>query len=192
MTSYELLLFLHLTAVIVWLGAVFANDLLWYRAERTRDPAEMAKQGELQEYLTPRVLIPASLATLVFGILLVLDSAWSFTDLWIAVGLLGFAGGFLTGLLYLKPQAAKMSEIVARHGPGSREAIRHGKKLLVVARVQLLLIFLVVADMVFKPTTDEPWTLAVLAAILAAAIVAGVAVMRRSGGAEAPPAAQAR
>jgi uncharacterized membrane protein len=49
MSSYELWLFLHVTAVIIWLGAGTATDLLWLRAQRTRDPAEMARMGERQE-----------------------------------------------------------------------------------------------------------------------------------------------
>ncbi len=179
MSLYELLLLVHVTAVIIWVGAATANDLLWLRAERTRDPAEMAKMGELQQYLTPRLFIPASLSSLLFGVLLVLEGPWSFGDLWIAIGLAGFAATFFTGLLYLRPQGEKMGEIIARHGPRSPEAQRHGKKLLVIARVQLLLLFLVVADMVLKPTTDNPWTLAVLGAILMAAIAAGAAVVRR-------------
>jgi len=73
MSACELLLLLHVTAVIVWLGAVTGIDLLWLRAERMREPAELAKMGELQEWLAPRLFIPASLASLVFGVLLVLD-----------------------------------------------------------------------------------------------------------------------
>ncbi|HEV2712193.1 MAG TPA: DUF2269 family protein [Gaiellaceae bacterium] len=188
MTSYELWLFLHVLAVIIWVGAVTAIDLLWFRAERTGDPAEMGRMGQLQQWLTPRLFIPSALAALVFGVLLVLDGPWSFGDVWIALGLLGFAATFLVGLLYLRPQGQRMGEIVARHGPTSPEARRHGKKLLVVARVQLLLLFLVVADMVLKPTSDDPWTLVVLAAILAVGIVAGAVVMRRPIGAEPSPA----
>lgn len=183
---YELLLLLHVTAVIVWVGAVTATDLLWMRAERTREPAELAKMGQLQEYLTPRLFIPASLLSLVFGVLLVPAGPWSFGDLWIVVGLAGFAASFLTGLLYLRPQGERMGEIIAHHGPGSPEARRHGKKLLVVARVQLVLLFLVVADMVLKPTTDDPWTLVVLAVILLAAMAVGAAVLRRPAAAATP------
>ena len=36
MTSYELLLLLHITSVIIWLGAGFTIDLLFLRAERTK------------------------------------------------------------------------------------------------------------------------------------------------------------
>jgi uncharacterized membrane protein len=183
MSSYELWLLLHVTAVIIWLGAGAAIDLLWLRAERTQDPAELGKMGVLQEWLTPRLFIPASLSSLVFGVILVLDSPWSFGDLWIALGLLGFAAGFLIGLLYLKPQGERMGAIIAEHGPTSPEARRHGKKLLVVARMQLLLLFVVVADMVLKPTGDDPWTLVVFAAILVAAAALGIASVRRA----APP-----
>jgi uncharacterized membrane protein len=192
MTSYELLLFLHITSVIVWLGAGTAIDLLWLRAAWTRDPAELGKMGQLQEWLAPRLFIPASLATLVFGVLVAWDGPWSFGDLWIVIGLLAFAATFLPGLLYLRPQGEKMGEIIARYGPTSPEARRHGTKLQVVARVQLLLLFLVVADMVLKPTSDDPWTLVVLAAILAAGIAVGVAVVRRSSAAEGAPAVETR
>jgi uncharacterized membrane protein len=189
MSWYELWLLLHLVAVIIWLGAGTAIDLLWMRAERTRDPAEMAKMGEFQEWLALRLFIPASLGALLFGVALVLESPWAFSDLWIALGLLGFAATFLIGLLYLRPQGERMGAIIAQHGPGSPEARRHGKKLLVIARVQLLTLFLVVADMVLKPTTDDGWTLVVLAAILAVAILGGAAVVRRAVGAETSPAA---
>jgi uncharacterized membrane protein len=179
MTRYELLVFLHVTAVIVWLGAVTTMDLLFFRAERMRDPLELKKIGELQEWLVPRLLIPASLSTLVFGVLLTWDGPWSFRDLWIILGLVGFALGFGTGLLFLKPQAEKMPDLVARHGPMSVEVMRHAQRLLVVGRVQLLVLFVVVADMAIKPSGDDPWTLLAGAAILALAVAAGIRVLRK-------------
>ena len=179
MTSYEFLLILHVIAVIVWLGAGFTMDLLFLRAERTRDPAELGKTGELQEWLVPRVFIPSALLTLIFGILLVWDGPWSFGDLWILIGLAGWIGSFGVGFLFLKPQGEKMKEIVARYGPTSVEAQHHARRLGVVARVQLLALFLVVVDMVLKPTSDDPWTLVVLAAILVAAAVVGALSLRK-------------
>jgi hypothetical protein len=53
MTRYDLLLTLHFIVVIVWLGAGFTMDLLFLRAERTRNPAELGKMGELQQWLVP-------------------------------------------------------------------------------------------------------------------------------------------
>jgi len=178
-TSYEFLLLLHITAVIIWLGAGFTMDLLFLRAERTRNPAELGKTGELQEWLVPRVFIPSGLLTLVLGVLLVLDGPWSFGDVWILIGLAGWIASFGVGFLFIRPQGEKMKEIVAQYGPTSVEAQRQGRHLGVVSRVQLFALFLVVADMVLKPTSDDPWTLLVLAAILLAAAVVGALSLRR-------------
>ena len=186
MTSYELLLLLHITSVIIWLGAGFTIDLLFLRAERTKNPAELGKTGELQEWLVPRVFIPSALLTLLLVVLLTVDGPWSFGDLWILIGLLGWIASFAVGFLFLRPEGEKMKEIAAEHGATSVEAQRRGRRLSVVSRVQLLALFLVVADMVLKPTSDDPWTLIVLAAILLAAAALGVLSLRKL---PAPPAA---
>jgi uncharacterized membrane protein len=179
MTSYELLLFLHITTVIVWLGAGFTMDLLFLRAERTGNPADLGKTGEFQEWLVPRLFIPFGVLSLVFGILLVLDGPWSFGDLWIAIGLVGWIAAWGVGFLVIRPQGEKMKEIVMQHGPTSPEAQRQLRLLGVVSRVQLLFLFLMVADMVLKPTSDDPWMLVVLAAILVAAAAVGAWTMRK-------------
>ena len=179
MTRYEFLVLLHVLAVIVWLGAGFTMDLLFLRAERTRNPAELGKTGELQEWLVPRVFIPSGLLTLILGILLVWDGPWSFDDVWVLIGLAGWIASFGVGFLFLKPQAEKMKEIVPKYGPTSVEAQRQGRRLGVVSRVQLLALFLVVADMVLKPTEDDMWTLVVLAAILVAAAIVGALSLRK-------------
>ena len=178
MTSYELLLLFHVIVVIVWLGAGTTMDLLFLRAERTRDPGELRKTGEIQDWLIPRLFIPASLATLVSGVLVTWDGPWGFRDLWIVVGIAGWLASFAVGILFLKPQGEKMKEVVARYGPTSVQARRHSRRLGVVARVQLLALFLVVVDMVLKPTSDDPWTIVILAAILAVAAVAGALTLR--------------
>jgi uncharacterized membrane protein len=179
MDSYEFLVILHFIAVIVWLGAGFTMDLLFLRAEWTRNPAELGKTGELQEWLVPRLFIPASVSVLILGLLLVWDGPGSFGDLWILIGLAGWIASFAVGFLFLRPEAAKMKEIVAQYGPASAEVQRRARRLGVVARVQLLALFLVIPDMVLKPTSDDPWTLLVLAAILFAAVVLGAASLRR-------------
>jgi uncharacterized membrane protein len=179
MSSYEFLFVLHIIVVIIWLGAGFTMDVLFLRAERTRNPAELGKTGELQEWLVPRVFIPSGLLTLVLGVLLAWDGPWSFGDLWILIGLAGWVASFGVGFLFLRPQGEKMKEIVAQYGPTSVEAQRQGRRLGVVSRVQLLALFLVVVDMVLKPTSDDPWTLVVLAAILVAAAVVGALSLRK-------------
>ena len=179
MTSYEFLLLLHVITVIVWLGAGFTIDLLFLRAERTGNPADLGKTGEFQEWLVPRLFIPFGVLTLVFGVLLVFDGPWSFGDVWILIGLVGWIAAWGVGFLVLKPQGEKMKEIVMQHGPASPEARRQARLLAVVSRVQLLSLFLIVADMVLKPTSDDPWTLFLLATILVAAAAFGAWTLRK-------------
>ena len=179
MTSYEFLFLLHIITVIVWLGAGFTMDLLLLRAERTGNPADLGKTGELQEWLVPRLFIPFGVLTLVFGVLLVFDGPWSFSDLWIVIGLAGWIAAWGVGFFVIRPQGEKMKEIVKQHGPTSPEVRRQARLLAVVSRVQLLALFLLVADMVLKPTSDDPWTLVVLTAILVAAAAVGAWTLRR-------------
>ena len=179
MTSYEFFLLLHVVTVIVWLGAGFTMDLLFLRAERTGNPADLGKTGELQEWLVPRLFIPFGVLALVFGVLLVFDGPWSFGDVWILIGLVGWIVSWGVGFLVIRPQGEKMKEIVMHHGPTSPEARRQMRLLAVISRVQLLALFLVVADMVLKPTSDDPWTLVVLAAILVAAAAVGAWTVRK-------------
>jgi uncharacterized membrane protein len=175
MSSEELLLLLHIGVVIVWLGANVVLDLLFLRAERMRDPQEMARLGQTQDWLTPRLFIPTSLATVITGALLVWDSAWSFSDLWVVLGLVGWAATFLTGFFFLKPSGERLKELP----PGGPESRKIGRRMSVVARVQLLALFLVVAVMVLKPTSEDVGTLVVLAAILGAAGLAAAASLKR-------------
>jgi uncharacterized membrane protein len=191
MTSYEFLLLLHIVTVIVWLGAGFTMDLLFLRAERTGDPADLGKTGAFQEWLVPRLFIPFGVLTLVFGVLLVLDGPWSFGDVWILIGLVGWIVAWGVGFLVIRPQVEKMKEIVMQHGPTSPEAQRQARLMSVVSRVQLLSLFLIVADMVLKPTSDDAWTLVVLAVILVAAAAVGVWTMRKPLG-EAASVAESR
>ena len=69
MTLYELFLLLHVVTAIIWLGAGFVLTLLILKAERA---GNVEGQGEIFndiDWLAPRLFIPASLLTLVFGLL---------------------------------------------------------------------------------------------------------------------------
>ena len=65
------------------------------------------------------------------------------------------------------------------------EALSEGRKLLTLARIDYIVLLLVVLDMVVKPTGDDVGLLVVMAAIL----VAGVAYVLWRARALTPPAA---
>jgi len=180
----EFLLLGHIVAAIIWLGAGFLMTLviLGARGRGDRDK-ELEEQAGL-EWLAPRLFIPASLSTLIFGILLVIDGFWTFDQLWIVIGLVGWAVSFVLGFFYFKPEGERIGAIVEERGPRDPELDRRLLTVSTVDRVQATILFLVVADMVIKPTGEDTGVLIAGAAIVAAAVVAAALAIR--GGATSP------
>ena len=172
MTWYELLLFLHIVAVIVWLGSGLLIQILAVRAERAGDVEGLRRVASEAAGLGETLFIPASLATVIFGALLVIDGPWSFDTLWIVLGLIGYLGTFLTGILVMKPGSEKVAAIMERdQGVMSAEAEVEIRKLLTKGRLDTVVLYMVVAVMALKPTGDDVGILVALAAI----VVAGAA-----------------
>jgi hypothetical protein len=193
MTLYELLLFVHIGASIVWIGAGFLSLLLATTYDRESDEVAIKRFLHDQEWLATRLFIPASLVVVIFGIALVIESeAWSFDQLWIVLGLIGYAATFVTGLFFIKPAservAAEMDAEGGRLTPKLRADIR---KLIVTARVDYVTFALVVFDMVAKPTGDEAGVLVAMGVILLIGIAYIVVSVRaiEADSARAPAAA---
>lgn len=165
MTWYELLLFLHIVAAIVWLGSGLFLQVLATRAERANDAEGLRRVAADSAALSEKLFIPASLATLIFGVLLVIEGPWTFDTLWIVLGLVGYLGTFLTGVLVMKPGSEKLAALMEREGMSAQAEIEI-RKLLTKARVDTIVLYLVVAVMALKPTGDDVGILVALAAIV--------------------------
>ena len=174
---YDLLLFLHIAAAIIWLGAGFLLHVLVWRAERADNaPALMGALRDMGA-LGNVLFVPASLATLAFGTAMVFVAGWSFTDLWIVLGLAGYAATFSIGFFLLKPRGEAIGAIVARDGI-TAEAVAKGRQIAVIGRIDTVLLFLVVAVMALKPTIHDVGTLVGLAVALALGTVLALATAR--------------
>lgn len=179
MTRYEILLFLHVAAAIVWLGAAVVVQFLAVRAERSGEAAEMHRIASDSEWLAMRLFVPSSLAVLVLGIALVADGPWAFDQLWIALGLAGYAFSFLVGILFLSPESGRIAKLIEAHGPEHEAVVNRIRRIFVVSRVELAVLFVVVLDMVLKPSADEVGFFVLAAAILV--LGAGLALWSYSG-----------
>jgi uncharacterized membrane protein len=180
MTLYELLLFIHISATVVWVGAGLCSLVLAIGYDRDGDESAIRRFLADQERLATRLFIPASLTVVILGIALVIESeAWSFDQLWIVLGLVGFAATFITGLFMIKPASERIGAAMEREGgrltPELRTDIR---KLIVMARIDYVVLFLVIADMVFKPIGEDVGVLIGMAVILVAGIAYIVSRLR--------------
>jgi hypothetical protein len=138
MNRYQLFLFLHIICVIIWLGAGTTLGLLWLHP----DPALRERLGGLGRWLGPRLFAPGAFGALAFGLLLVHEGNWTFNPLWVKLGLTAFAASFLINVAVRAP--------LTRRLPGAPARI--GRLLALLAALELTVLYLTVADMVFKPT----------------------------------------
>jgi uncharacterized membrane protein len=168
MDLYSWMKFLHVAAAIAWLGGgitLFATALM---AMRKGDTAMADAVVGQVAFLGTRWFIPASLATLVFGLLMaVMGNLWS--EAWIVLGLAGFAATFLTGLLVLKPLSERI-DALNREGRAA-EAQALGRRILQVSKFDYTMLGVVVADMVFRPGWGDTLTLGLFAVVIVGAAV---------------------
>jgi uncharacterized membrane protein len=155
MTLYELLLLLHIVAAILWVGAAATFFMLDVGDDLSGDLEAQASHNDDADWLSPRLFIPASLATLLFGLAAAIEGDWDFGSLWIVIGLAGFTASFLTGILYFAPELKRVAEATQRHGPSHPEVRRRIATAKLVGQIELAVLFAVVAAMVIKPTGDD-------------------------------------
>lgn len=175
MTLYELFLLLHVVSAIVWVGAATVFFSLALRTDIERDFDREASHNDDNGWLAPRLFIPASMATLIFGILAAIEGSWSFGSLWITIGLTGFVASFLIGVGYFEPETKRLAAAVDRGGVNDPEVRSRMANIKTVGRIELGVLYLVVASMVLKPTGDDGAVLVAFALILAAIVAGSVA-----------------
>lgn len=180
MDFYELVLFVHLFAVIAWLGAGFAFQMLAARIRHTGDVAGTRKVLTDAASLGTVLFAPASVLALVAGVVLVIDGPWGFGDLWVLIGLAGF---LVSGAM-----SSQYDKLARAAGDGPADAATEAvvARFVAIARADLVILFAVVADMALKPTTDDVGLLVVMALL----VVGGVAFFLRGAPAVPPAAAQ--
>lgn len=156
---YDLFVFLHVAAVIVWLGGGVVLLVLTVRANRSRDLAHTTQIIADTAWLGIRFFAPAAIAALILGMLAAWAGSWSFGELWISLGFLGFIATFVTGFVFIRPRADRLAASMKASGKLTPEAARVGAELQLISRIDFVVLFAVVADMVMKPTTSNPWPL---------------------------------
>jgi Predicted integral membrane protein (DUF2269) len=124
----------------------------------------------------------------VLGVLLVFEGPWTFDELWIVLGLVGYAMTFLTGSLVISPQIRRISKVMERDGGMSEAAIAEVRRLFLISRVDLVVLFAVVAVMALKPTADDVGTLVVLVLVIGASAAYSIWRFRTSAPVSAAPA----
>jgi uncharacterized membrane protein len=148
-TSYQWLLLLHILAAMIWVRAVAVVNVQATFLLRQSDPDGVRRFTRTMRTLGPALLLPAVVALLVFGILMVLDSDFDFEQTWVWIGIVLFAAAMVVGGAF-QSRAALAAERAAAAGDNESATAQLRRW---TWGMRLIAVLLVVAawDMVFKP-----------------------------------------
>ncbi len=148
---FALFKLIHVGVAVFWVGGGLTLTVLGLRAERARDSAELAVIARQAAFVGERCFAPAGLVVLAMGIAMVVNHHIGFGTPWIDVGLAGYAATFVTGIAVLAPLAKRISALLEEKGPDAAETQAAIARILLIARVDVGVLLLVVADMLMKP-----------------------------------------
>ena len=146
----ELLLLGHIMFAVVWIGSHVGMLVLGARARR-EGPDRIVQYVADTVWLGNGVQAVSAVLVLVFGGVLVVVDGFGFADLWILLGLLGFAALLAMGAGYLTPQSRRILATAAAKGADDAEVLSRFTTVRRVAIGQTAVMVLVVLDMIAKP-----------------------------------------
>ena len=149
MSWYELWLFLHISAVILWIGGGVAAQVFAALTKRAGDPAQSVALGRNVSFLVSRVFLPSSLVVVVTGIALTENGGWDWSEPFIVAGLVGWAVVSATAFGYVSGAMGRVGRRMAAEGP-SPALLADVNRLVLLARVVLLILFVLVFMMTVK------------------------------------------
>jgi uncharacterized membrane protein len=142
---------IHVLAAIVWIGGGSLLVILGAVAVRKNDPVEMVTVARQAAMVGEKLFAPAGLVVVAMGIAMMANTNWGWGKFWVAAGLVGYAITFVTGVGVLSPLAKRIVVTTEEKGATHPETIALVKRILLIARVDVMMLVLVVVDMVVKP-----------------------------------------
>ena len=148
---YAIFRIVHVSVAVFWVGGGILLTVLGLKAEMSDDPNEIALLARWAAWTGERLFAPAGGVVLVMGIAMMINTNCGWGKFWIVAGLIGYALTMAIGTGVLSPQAKRIAGLSEAKGvtdPETQAAIR---RILVIARFDVAVLLLVVADMVTKP-----------------------------------------
>lgn len=157
-TSYELSIFIHITAVMIGFGATFAESVMFPVAIKL-SPRHLPYVHRLQLTINRHFALPALLFVLATGIYQMSEGNWSYSDFWVSGTLTIVVIIAILLLAYFIPSDKRLQPMVEKEiaaaGGGevqlSEEYLRAGRTQGIVGTITGILLIVAVFLMVTKP-----------------------------------------
>ena len=150
-TLYSILKFLHVSAVIVWLGAMITLAVVFARLARERETGAMQLLARQSEFVGRALIGPAAGVTLLAGGALVWQMGIGMPA-WTWWRLIGFVVSVAIGAGVMQRAGRKLSTVAASPNPDA--AVMNGlqRRLRTLGIINIVILLSVVWAMVAKPT----------------------------------------
>jgi len=148
---YALFRTVHVVVAVFWVGGGLLLTILGLKAEMSDDPNEIVLLARWAAFVGERLFAPAGGIVLLAGIAMMINTNWGWGKFWVVAGLVGYAATMVTGIAFLSPQAKRIAALSESKGSTAPETLDAIRKILLIARVDVAVLLLVVADMVTKP-----------------------------------------
>jgi uncharacterized membrane protein len=151
--AYRILLFVHVLAVIGWLGAGIVFQILSERALGTRDDRKIQALLSMGDDLGPVYFGIVTVLVLITGIAMVLNGDWSFGEPFVIGGLAGIVSSGALGGAVIGPSSQRAQASFQEGGVVTPEIEGLLAKVRNFGRLDLALMIVVVFLMTYKPGT---------------------------------------
>ncbi|HEY7692226.1 MAG TPA: DUF2269 family protein [Gaiellaceae bacterium] len=153
LTWYEWFKTGHVLAAVLWVGGGATMTIYALLTLRQNTPAEMASLARKIGLLGERFYAPLSVLVLAlgFGLMENGQSPWSYDQFFVVFALVGWALSFVTGAFFLGPESKKLGKLMPTRSPEDPEVQYRIRRILVVARFDVVLLLAVVFVMTAKP-----------------------------------------
>ena len=148
-TFYDVVLTVHIIAVVAAFGVMFAYPIMDAVARRG-GAADLAALHRLQVALGRQVIVPGMTVVLLAGLYLTLDR-WSFGEPWISATLAILFVLFALGGVVFGPLDVRLAELAERGETEGAEYAREARKARLFGMLSLALVTAAIFLMVAKP-----------------------------------------
>ena len=151
MSLYTILLFVHISAIALWVGGGVMFSLLGARASKAGpDPQGVLRMAEQSEWLGKSFFGPVSMIATAAGIWMVFEGSWGWGHFFIWYGIGMVVLSMVLGFAFYDKNSKQLVAIVRERGlDESAQAIL--KRIIMVSNIELLLLFMAIFAMTFKP-----------------------------------------
>jgi len=145
---------IHVSVAVFWVGGGLLLTVLGLKAETSSDPNEIVTLARWAAWSGEKLFAPAGLVVLAMGIAMLVHGNGELVHwdkFWVIVGLVGYASTFVTGIAVLSPMAKKIAELSETKGATAPETVAVIRRILLIARFDVAVLLVVIADMITKP-----------------------------------------